>query len=77
MEMSLEVQLMNVHEWPSNIKRTICAVIEVNMEQLFLIMRGSRDQPTDTFLLDVWAFINKPPLVLELTGASDLAPTLT
>lgn len=43
--MSLEVQLMNVPEQPSNIKREICAAIEVNFKQLFLIRSGSWDQP--------------------------------
>lgn len=43
--MSLEVQLMNVQEQPSNIKREIRAAIEVNFNQLFLIRSGSWDQP--------------------------------
>lgn len=41
MEMSLEVQLMNVLGRPSNIKREICAAIEVNFDQLFLIRPAS------------------------------------
>lgn len=45
MEMSLEVQLMNAQDQPSNIKREICAAIEVNFDQLFLIRSGSWDQP--------------------------------
>lgn len=45
MEMSLEVQLMNAQDQPSNIKREICVAIEVNFDQLFLIRSGSWDQP--------------------------------
>lgn len=44
-EMSLEVQLMNMQEQPSHIKREICAAIEVSLDQLFLIRSGSRDHP--------------------------------
>lgn len=45
MEMSLEVQMMNTRDQPSNIKQEIYVAIEVNFDQLFLIRSGSRDQP--------------------------------
>lgn len=78
MEMSLEVQLMNVQEQPSNIKREIRTAIEVNFNQLFLIRSGSWDQPRRYVPPERLRFYKQSInfWFLELTGASDLDPHL-
>ncbi|KAM3591499.1 uncharacterized protein V6R79_002762 [Siganus canaliculatus] len=61
---------MNASERPSNIKREICAAIEVNLDQLFLIRPGSWDQPRRYVPPERLGFYKQPSaLDLELTEA--------